>query len=303
MQHVEQGTDISAHHYGLASFSYPKLLKGLLGSSKRGNMSECGVLAALMIDQVHPTELGQLLLTDVLALYLAKAQKYHQANKAHLRQQELSRQRVGPLHHKSLIVPRMTCYGMAAFLIRRQGPEESDTAPLLLPVSNFSEGWEFVEMERGKYQPAWISNTTGSVLQMTVEVENSYPDAKQSIGLSFLSAFGDMGSAMLSCIKFCHCPDTFMNGHAWNPGHYASAMVTAELKWPESSSASSTGIVLKRPCVLQVEVLNKTFSQGHKFKVLQLMVTTWVNVSDHLSSSSGKLSQTNTSASRYHQHK
>ena len=297
-QHVEQGTDLSAHHYGVASFSYPKLLKGLLGSSKRGNLSECGVIAALIGDTVHPTELGRLLLADVLTLYLAKAQKYYQANKVHLHIQALSRQRVSPLFPQGVIVPRMTCYGMAAFLIRRQGPDTSETASSQLPVSNFSEGWEFVEMENNKYKPGWISNTSGSVLKMTVDVERAASKGyRQSIGLSFLTSYEHMGTAKLSCIEFCQCTDTLMDGHERVHRHSVPQMKSIVPQWPESSS---TGNSSKRPCILQVEVLNKTYSGGHKFKVLQLIITTWVNISDYFSSfnSSGS-SITEISAFKY----
>ena len=272
VQHVEQGTDLSAHHYGLASVSYPKLLKSLLGSSKRGNLTECGVLAAVLKDMVHPTKLGHLLLADILVLYLAKAQKYYQDNKVHLRHQGLTRQRVSPLFPQSALVPRMTCYGVAAFLIRRQGPDIDETASSHLPVSNFSDGWEFVEMEHGKYKPGWISNTSGSVLRITVDVENSSPGVRQTIGLSFLISYEHMGTANLSCVQGCQCSDRLMDGHERVHRHSVPQMTTIEPKWP--ASAISTNNASKRSCELQVEVLNKTYSGGYKFKVLQLVVTT-----------------------------
>ena len=42
-----------------ASLSYTNLIRGLLASKKRGNLTECGVTAAIFRDAVHPSRLGQ----------------------------------------------------------------------------------------------------------------------------------------------------------------------------------------------------------------------------------------------------
>ena len=135
-------------------------------------------------------------------------------------------------------------------------------------------------MEHGKYKPGWISNTSGSVLRMTVNVENSSPGVRQTIGLSFLTSYEHMGTAKLSCVQVCRCSDKLMDGHERVHRHSIPKMTIIEPKWPVSATLRSSNVT-KRWCVLQVEVLNKTFSGGHKFKVLQLVVTTWVNISDY----------------------
>ena len=284
---VEQGTDLSARHYGAASFSFPKLLKSLLGSSKRGNLSECGLIGAVLQDTVHPSVLGRLLLADIFTLYLAKAQKYYHANKGQLGLPH--HQRVQPLYSQSMVVPRMTCYGMAAFSVRHQSHDDaSDTKVALLPVFYFSDGWEFIEVEHDKRKPGWISHKPGSILRMAVEVEIVSPGVRQTIGLSFLTSYEHMGIAILTCIQGCQCPDKLMDGHERVHRHSVPQMTTIQPKWEASAVATSVTNATKRSCVLQVEILDQTSSGGHKFKVLQLMVTSWVNVADYFNSSRSK---------------
>ena len=283
---TERETDLTARHYGCASFSFPKLLRSLLGSSKRGNLTECGVLAAVLIDRVHPTSLGRVLLADVLILYLTKAREYYQTNKAQLQQQGPSRQRVRPLHPKSVIVPRMTCYGSGKTIghIRSEYISDPSLADLQfdpespLPVSNFSNGWMFVEEEHGKKNPGWISHTPGSVLKMTVQVEKVSSDIRQTIGISYLTSYENMGTAAVSCLEGCQCPDAIMDGHEGVYQQSVPKMKDIPLEWTASSESNAT----LRNCEIQVQILNTTYSEGHKFKVLQLVVQTWVNISDIL---------------------
>ena len=66
--------------YGKAAMSFPLLLDNLLLSSRRGNLTECGMISQTYNDNVHPSKLGQLLLADLMVRYLAKAQAHVESN-------------------------------------------------------------------------------------------------------------------------------------------------------------------------------------------------------------------------------
>lgn len=271
---TERETDLSAHHYGAASLSFHNLLNSLLGSSKRGNLTECGVLAAIYVDRVHPSILGSILLADMLTLYLAKAQRYYQANKG-VGRPGFFHQRVKPLNPSSMLIPRMKCYGAAIISSLHMG-----TDPVVsLPVFNFSDGWVFVTEEHGKKKHGWISSTPGSVLKMAVDVQNNVPHVRQTIGLSYLKSYEHMGIAVLSCLEGCVCSDLILDGHENIHQQSVPTMMEFEPKWPSAQLASN--VTLMRLCVFQVSVLNRTSSGEHKFKVINLVVKTWINVSDY----------------------
>lgn len=279
----ERATDLSAHHYGAAALSFPKLLTSLLGSTKRGNLSECGVIAAVLADPVHPNKLGCIFLADMLTLYLAKAQRYYRTNRS-VTQQGSPRQRIGPMYQSSMLIPRMTCYGAAAVSVVAL-PESFGNTGLdpasRLPVTS-SNGWDFIDMEHGKRKPGWISHKPGSILKMSVEIENVLPGIPQSLGLTYLKSYEHMGSAALSCHEGCRCQETTLDGHESHHRHSVSEMTEINLMGFGPGSALSMSSGNKTACEIQVEVLGSSNSGGHKFKVMQLAVITKVNISTFL---------------------
>ena len=152
-----------------------------------------------------------------------------------------------------------------------------------LPVSNYSEGWAFVTEEYGKKKPGWISFRPGSFLEMTFNESAASPTAgaRQSIGLTYLRSYQHMGSANMSCVRGCRCPATIINGHEPWYKHSVPQMVQVDVEYDgQISTADKSGSHDHRECAIQVQVLNSTDSGEHKFKVIQLTVISWVNVSD-----------------------
>ena len=287
---TEQATDLSARHYGFASFSYATLLKSIVGSSKRGNLTECGVLLALYNDRVHPSHgLGSILLSDALTHYLAKSRGYHKQehNSAQQLQQRQGQHRkcVGPLNTGSMVIPHMTCYGEKSMLnVDLAGNETTGnidgSSESYLPVTNYSEGWAFVAEEYGKKKPGWISYKPGSFLMMTFN-ESASPTAggRQSIILTHLRSHQHMGTASLSCLRGCHCTAIIMNGHEPQHKHSVPQMARVDVQY---DGLHKSGTQDRRECTLQVQVLNSTDSGEHKFKIIQLNIISMVNISDLL---------------------
>ena len=283
---AEHSTDLAGSHYGLASFSFLKTLRSLLGSEKRGNLSNCGLLASLVGDSVHPTNKGWNLMVDMLTLYLSKAQKHYRNNLIAKVLRDPPK-RLRPMHPQSLMVPRMECYG-TFYSIMPFSPDmigETGLSPALpLPVVNFTDGWAFVEVENNKRKPGWISNKVGSILKMAVGIVDG---VQQSIGLTYLTSWKHMGIANMSCVQGCRCEDSIIEGHDKVVEHSIPRIKEVHF-FPATNqkhfngSDSTAGNITNATCVIRVKITNATSSGEHKFKVIQLSVMHWINVSDFL---------------------
>jgi hypothetical protein len=168
----------------------------------------------------------------------------------------------------------------------------------VLPIKVLrSDGWEFREWDGGaagekKYKPGWIATAAGAVLR--VELDTDFGAEQQllqqglgekgqlQVQLTYLTSYEHMGKARASCVEGCTCNPAVLDAHAPKEHH----SVPKVLKLPTTAS---------RRCVVQLEVLLESGSGEHKFKLMQAVVSTLMDVSGELAAL-GRLSEEAVSA-------
>jgi hypothetical protein len=176
-----------------------------------------------------------------------------------------------PLRDESLRVSQMRCYGYTpSAALGGQGSAEQ-VAPLQLLQS---QGWEFREYDdrsdagEKKYKPGWIATQPGAVLRVAVATD--FPGAgNATVQLSYLSSYEHMGRARASCVEGCRC----------------EAGEIEALNTAERHSVPRVHVLLAtraRRCVVQLEVLPESGSGQHKFKLMQVVVSTSLDVTQRL---------------------
>ena len=146
-----------------------------------------------------------------------------------------------------------------------------------------------------QHKPGWISTIPGSVLHVVVDTNLGSLESRKSISLTYLISHQHMGQVNMSCIEGCSCYPITINGHSQHHRH--SVLWSVDLALQSSTMAAKnhsampdgqppspwTTAVSSRPvvhnCTLKVEVLNATDSGEHKFKVVQLVVKSWLDMS------------------------
>ena len=93
------------------------------------------------------------------------------------------------------------------------------------------------------------------------------PDSHINVQLAYLKSYSGMGQARVTCSGGCGCKSIYLDGH------HSFRVSTVFLMHLQPSPA--------KYCELNVEVLQKTRSGGHKFKVSGIMVSDVRGPSDH----------------------
>ena len=290
----EAATDRVASHYGAASLSFTNLVAALMMRVARG--AECSaVFSAIFADAVHPSAMGQLLLSELLVGYLASARLAISPD-PDLRDPGLLVKpcATAPLDLSTLMVPNMRCFGPTshevAMAFHREDVAGYGLHRQAINVTR-ADGWAHVVRDGGKARPGWVAMAPGSVLRMAISAD-AMPLAgdNKTIIVTFLTSYEHMGQAELSCVTGCSCNTTRFDGHALlkqsvpviheftlltsaAEGSLGALMPSLQQKGVSGVSSSSSG------CVVQIEVLQSSNSGEHKVKVLQLAIKTWVNVS------------------------
>ena len=84
--------------------------------------------------------------------------------------------------------------------------------------------------------------------------------------LAYLTSYRGMGTAAVNCVGACECPEQIIDAH--DAG--VNATVFATLALHVSSRPGAVSIGDEQTCGMQLHVLNRTSSGGHKFKVRHL---------------------------------
>ena len=147
-----------------------------------------------------------------------------------------------------------------------------------------------------QHKPGWISTVPGSVLHVVVDTNLGSLESRKTISITYLISHQHMGQVNVSCIVGCTCHTITINGHSqhhkhsvlWSrdltlsstmAGNY-SAMPGRQLPPPPWSTAPiSRHPAAVHNCTLRIEVLSATESGEHKFKVVQLVVKSWLDMS------------------------
>ena len=86
--------------------------------------------------------------------------------------------------------------------------------------------------------------------------------------LAYLTSYRGMGTAAVNCVGACECPEQIIDAH--DAGVNATVFATLALHVSSRPGAASIGD--EQTCGMQLHVLNRTSSGGHKFKVRHLML-------------------------------
>ena len=225
---------------------------------------------------------------------------------------------VTPMDPQSVSVPLMRCFGP---MVQAVTPlHEEDVASHGLQTSSVidvvkAEGWAYVEVDENKTKPGWISTTPGSILRMSIDTNFGSLVDPHFITLAVLASYQHMGQAEVTCVSGCKCQKSKIDAHETVYSHSipklhsflltetaapksskkgtagsgttdgasgaaGSGSITGSGSATNSSGSASRGAAAI--CVIQLEVLKDTKSGEHKFKVLQLAIKTFINVSASL---------------------
>ena len=161
--------------------------------------------------------------------------------------------------------------------------------PTHIEIVRASHGWHYIDMDGPKHKPGWVSNQTDSILIVSVDVSyisgscdssgdsgdfGRTIDGGVDIILTLLSSYEHMGMAQISCISGCRCEKTTYDGHI------------TEFRHSIPKEHSILGLSVNQGysrCLIQLEVLSKSHSLGHKVKLLQVAIKTYINASQYLS--------------------
>jgi hypothetical protein len=105
----------------------------------------------------------------------------------------------------------------------------------------------------------FTSLQVGAKLQVVVDTTTSTPDSHTSVQLAYLKSYSNMGQARITCSGGCSCKSVYLDGH------HQYRVSTVFLMHLQPSPA--------KYCEVNVEVLEGTRSEGHKFKVSGIMVS------------------------------
>ncbi|KXZ51888.1 hypothetical protein GPECTOR_11g322 [Gonium pectorale] len=126
-----------------------------------------------------------------------------------------------------------------------------------------AEGFDFIsEGSPAKPKPGYVAHEPGSRLQLAVNTDRRAmgAEAGEPVGvyLHHLRSYSGMGTARISCVSGCSCAPAEVD---------ASTRDRVSQTYLAAVAASQA-----RQCVVQIEVLNRTSSGGHKFKVSGVVV-------------------------------
>lgn len=114
--------------------------------------------------------------------------------------------------------------------------------------------------EHKKFKPGWVAEAPGSEIQ--IEVDSSFPGSPYSyLVLLYLTSYEHHGVARLSCVSGCTCSEVDVDAHR----DVEKISVIQLLKHNVSSSPS---------CVFSLKTLPKSSSTGHRWKLVQVAVST-----------------------------
>ncbi len=267
----EVATNHAASHYGTTSLSYANLISSIVYTNKP-RLMECQLFSQLFCDSIHPRPgTGTLLLTDLLTNQLFHA---HAHFKAHPQAPPIPwGQRKAPLDPNSLLVPQMRCFGSNVVALTHLNDEQVGSYGLDVaqPINVVrADGWAYFEVDGGKAKPGWIATRPGSLLWMSVDTDFGAPNATKSIALIYLLSHQHMGRAEVSCVDGCDCTKTVLDAHDAKDHHSVPTLHDFPISTRDAPGRSL--------CVMQLEVLGESSSGENKFKVMQLVVKTWVKV-------------------------
>ena len=263
-----------AERYGFTSFSQASLLRSMVEDKvhERFNLSHCELFASLYSDPVHPTPLGRLLMADLLFELLVSSLE---AEKAGLEPQSLPL--LPPLdpstsqHAKALL-----CYEPNLHELPPHMRSASDVRPLRVLKA---EGFKWIEYEgistKGtpRRKPGYMANEAGSKLFMLLEIE-AFDRRGFEITFTFLSSYERMGMAAIRCItgliSNCNCSGLY-NGH-----------ITERYSVPKLIVLAGVAHSNSKNCVVEIKVLSRSESTGHKVKLLSLAISGSLNITEGL---------------------
>ena len=128
-------------------------------------------------------------------------------------------------------------------------------------ILNRSVGWSFVATEplsRTQDKPGIAATEAGATLLLSLELGGINAPL---LAVQHLVSWNGMGVARLSCIDGCRCSPTEIDAHRPN----AQISILEMLHLAISPSASGR-------CDLEVRVLERTNSEGHRFKLARIIV-------------------------------
>ncbi|PNH01936.1 hypothetical protein TSOC_012121 [Tetrabaena socialis] len=147
---------------------------------------------------------------------------------------------------------------------RHHNPLSSPLPPR--PVSSLvalAEGFEWVnEGTAVKPKPGYVATRPGARLQLRLDTDRSAVGSAANenvhVYLHHLRSYQHMGSAKLSCVSGCSCPEVVVDAHITEQVSqvYLALVVVTQAK----------------ECVVEVQVLDQSKSGEHKFKVSGVVV-------------------------------
>lgn len=258
MNAAENETHRVAAYYNMASWSYSTFLKGLMhdGVPMQFELSPCQFYASLLRDGTHPTDLGSMLLADVLFDFVQTAvERLRVDNRSSSAAPGLSNISK-PLFPQTMGVPAAHCFNAIP-----KGKTLPGAHRMLPLIATLSQGWSLVEEEGGKLRPGWIGNTTGSRLRISLPLLQPSP-AMPTISITFLKSYAHMGNVLVSCISPCECQHpqgVELNGHLAGPN---------KVSIPETIMMT-VSVPTGSECTLELLIIESTDSGEHKFKLMR----------------------------------
>jgi hypothetical protein len=255
--------DKVALHYNMSSFSLVDFIHNLYNREKRNNS---GVLPRgkglsfyqyLLEDAKHPNAGGRLLMADALTEVIVSAvEKRRQGNKALGSVGNI----LTPLVPEANKIPLMHCYEALTPEQVSNGAQVGIVEPI-----NVSDnvGFHHVTKDAGKYRPGWVGQDPGSSLTMSIPLPGDVAQLSFDLSLVYLESYQHMGKARVSCIQPCTCSSEI---DALNPHEKRSIPVL----WFIDARVEDRSV---SHCHVKVVISNQTRSTGHRFKVIEVVIS------------------------------
>jgi hypothetical protein len=158
----------------------------------------------------------------------------------------------------------------------QQNHRYRSTSPLRVVKA---DGWETVvrDGESQKHKPGWVAKSPGAT--MWIDLGDKLLASSFDILLIYLRSYQHMGMAHVSCLGACLCEPLTLDASTHHR-HSVPDMSLLQAKFIPSAITSND--ISSNHCLLEVKVLPESSSGEHKFKVIQVNVATWRNVSSEL---------------------
>eukprot|EP00798_Chlamydomonas_sp_ICE-L_P025070 gene25070-10722_t len=214
-------------------------------------MSECQYMSTILLDNIHPSDVGKVLFGDWLTYLLLEAEEsLHRATlKAAVASGETnSSEGAGGRE----VVDNRTWANFDSPALMPRAPLESGA----LGWGDLTHGTDI------KYKPGWVATQPGSKLLVKIDslFDGVPPEEEVTAGVGYLVSYEHMGKAVGKCVSGCSCGNFTMNGFT---KHRMSLVRLIEFN-----------VSQHRECVVEIELISETddLAGGTKFKIAQMAV-------------------------------